>query len=686
MLIRKNKTTNLIWIIFVILTLGTLLVTSMGVAELYNKKNDILYVGISYFAILIGAFLVYLLSLFFKKAGVFDAIKNTKFSVLYQVLYLIFVSTLVVMVRFIYIFVNDINSISDISCYTMAVNSSFNQAASISPLNYLYVRFLTYLFKMTGSSLEICIYTNVAFHLIVFLATYFSLKYLISTFAAISGSLAYALIPFNINSIFDISPSNFIVAIFAISLLLIIYSCNYACSYKLTAKYNLLFFGFSGIFAGIFAFMDLSGICFLLSGIFMIFYAARNREIIDKIYKPINEAMIYVLAAIVAFVLSYFLMSQQVGNNIVDLIVSNYNFSWYQFNINYFISTPAYGSLYSAVLTGFSFIWLFKIFSIERDYASPIILFAVQLALLSLLSLEKNSYEFVITYCYLYLAIFGIASLTENTNIAENDLDNNTESDAEKKQLDKEALKQRKKEEKIKLKQMKKEARMAKKNNNSGINTTLTSSGEYLTEAEANLDFLKEQRIQKEQQIKESANKESANIESFKMESTDQEIKEKDTTTNNISEPVQLDFVAKSISDTSNMANTSVEESVAESVAKTPMESVTKSSTELLTNSSIESGTNDKTVTDKIEDKKYVTMNPYGKRMDYKTAVVKASSNSPSSLHINNIVSKTEFIKNPLPTPKKHISREMDFDVIPAESDMHFDIVDLKGKDFFDIN
>lgn len=43
-------------------------------------------------------------------------------------------------------------------------------------------------------------------------------------------------------------------------------------------------------------------------------------------------------------------------------------------------------------------------------------------------------------------------------------------------------------------------------------------------------------------------------------------------------------------------------------------------------------------------------------------------------------------IHNPLPTPKKHVSKDMDFDIDPLEVDMHFDIVDLTGKDFFDIN
>ena len=45
-----------------------------------------------------------------------------------------------------------------------------------------------------------------------------------------------------------------------------------------------------------------------------------------------------------------------------------------------------------------------------------------------------------------------------------------------------------------------------------------------------------------------------------------------------------------------------------------------------------------------------------------------------------------KLIENPLPTPKKHVPREMDFDIEPDADHMHFDVVDMKGKDYFDIN
>ena len=46
---------------------------------------------------------------------------------------------------------------------------------------------------------------------------------------------------------------------------------------------------------------------------------------------------------------------------------------------------------------------------------------------------------------------------------------------------------------------------------------------------------------------------------------------------------------------------------------------------------------------------------------------------------------KPKMIRNPLPGPKPHVAKELNYDYNPKPSEMEFDIVDLKGKDFFDL-
>ena len=42
----------------------------------------------------------------------------------------------------------------------------------------------------------------------------------------------------------------------------------------------------------------------------------------------------------------------------------------------------------------------------------------------------------------------------------------------------------------------------------------------------------------------------------------------------------------------------------------------------------------------------------------------------------------TQFIKNPLPVPKRHVKKEMDYDFPVSEEKMHYDIEILPNDDF----
>lgn len=125
--------------------------------------------------------------------------------------------------------------------------------------------------------------------------------------------------------------------------------------------------------------------------------------------------------------------------------------------------------------------------------------------------------------------------------------------------------------------------------------------------------------------------------------------------------------------------------------------------------------------TDHTQDTPAPKVNPalkYGRRMDYKTAKVNDKQTKDLNLSLSSLnapVPKakpkeetqeeeksalelelealeaaanaaSQPIHNPLPTPKKRVPKEMEFDIEPPEYAMHFDLVELNGKDYFDIN
>lgn len=50
-----------------------------------------------------------------------------------------------------------------------------------------------------------------------------------------------------------------------------------------------------------------------------------------------------------------------------------------------------------------------------------------------------------------------------------------------------------------------------------------------------------------------------------------------------------------------------------------------------------------------------------------------------------NTNTQTKLIKNPLPQPKPHVPKEMNYDYIPKPNEMDYDLKDMRGKEYYDI-
>ena len=83
-------------------------------------------------------------------------------------------------------------------------------------------------------------------------------------------------------------------------------------------------------------------------------------------------------------------------------------------------------------------------------------------------------------------------------------------------------------------------------------------------------------------------------------------------------------------------------------------------------------------------------------RKDYKTAHVYKSKEEEEmhsmrmnteeiTLTVDPELKATPMIKNPLPTPKAHVPKELTYDYELKDDELEFDIEDLKGKDYYDI-
>lgn len=734
MLIRKNLATNIIWFLFVILTFCMLLVTSSGIAARMGHEGDILFIGISYFIVFLGALAIFGISFLVKKITFNTSISNVKeTSGFLEFLYVLFVAILLVMIRFIYLVNAGDNSLNDMNYYKMALSGNFTAASDISPLAYTYVRFLSYIFTSYGTNKSLGFYSQIIFHLIIFLCIYFTLKYLIDRVAAVFGSASFVFLSYNIEEVGELNPGAFLNAVFSISFLLLIYACYLSYRNRLNRIKLFVYFIISGIFAGFFAYLDFAGIAYTIVGIiYIIFLRASNRN--RKIYSPKLQIPLFIFGSLIGFIACYLIRGIIDNTSFVELILKDYNFSLYNFALNFYIDSPAYGTYFSAFILGLSILWIFRIFSIERDYGSPVILFAFIVALLSLFSLSRDGYVPLMTLIYIHLAVYGFKSLGNNT-ITDIDIaliESETISIDERiKEENKDTVKDQ---DKIKLKERKKELQEIKKkekeskmqkNVTSGINTTLTLSDKEFEDSE--LDFVKRmnEKIDKDSLSKKESPAISVSpvvpvnpvtpepVPAVNLQVTENHVLQDKPAESAVTQtnynPVLGKPVFNSNTVNSNQTN-SIQDNNTNNTTNSPIV-VNNTVAEPVIKNDIVNNVDDNTENRKIVSVLSNDAKKFGKRMDYRTAIVKSSNSVTVSNAINetkpdsapNDVAvktnnetvnnqtvvkqqKVEFIKNPLPVPPKRIPREMDFDIIPAESDMHFDIVDLKNKDFFDIN
>lgn len=822
MVVKKSLVTKIIWCLFVILTFGMLLVTSNGIADRLGKSGDVLFIGMSYFVILIFSEALYGISLLVKKANFSEARINGDSEKFIEIAFVIFVAVLMFMVRFIYLVTKENSILGELTYYNLAISKDFAAADAISPLAHSYVRFLDYLFTSYGASTEVCMYIQAVFHLITFLCIYFATKYMINKTAAVVSSLLFSFLVYDITDVSHINPEAMFCAVCSVSLLLLIYSLYLSFNRKLSIKNFTLYFVIAGIFSGFTAYLDYAGIALIIAGIFaIIFYNRKNSS--KKRYSITWQIVIYLISSIISFVLCYVVRGVLENKIFYNILVNDYSFKNYIFKINLFVDSPAYGTLFSALIVGFSFLWLFRIWAIERDFASPVVLLTFLIVALSFFSLARDGYNNLITLLYCILAGIGFTSLGHNkvdenalaaivdsdeklqksSNETNNDsskdinasgsLEDNKEKTQENKELDNKQKSNLKKEQKKELKKKEKEAKMLeklkkKKNTTSGINTTLTSNDNFLSEAEANLDFLKEKRAaETKTETKEVAKLEPTsvtpanNIENKTNDNLENVVSNNNVIATNVLEPENKSFVPVNSSNAiSNEVAKTVEPKVenvdkVETAAEVENAVNTVNTTINLPDNNINNASNmgnvvntnnaenlnatTQVVSAEPEKKDNVPVRKYGRRMDYKTAIVKSNNNPDLNLNavdataleqakqpnnnigntvienknvqnvnaqniipVNNtdvqnnnpiqpmnnnvevdknisniagnsidskksdIPKEIKYIKNPLPTPKKHVSKEFEFDVVPADSDMHFDIVDLKGRDFFDIN
>lgn len=840
MILKKTKLSYFFWALYLIIFMATLLVSSYLIATNIYGNDDVFTIGyIGCISVLIGLVLTFVAKrLDFSKTG--DTFMEM--SHFTEVVLVAIIIIFAFMLRFIYLTIIG-NAV--IAGGINLVNFNKDTAAlTAHPSVYFYEESLNWLKEGFGNSYLAQNYFEALLQFIMNLLIYLSVRFFMGKTPAFMAAVLYGMLPYNIEKLTNADSSSFLAVIFMFAFMFVV-TCAYMHSFdKLVGLNGVLSVIITGALSGFAAYCDRVGLSLLLFGVLAFIINKRISEPGKK------EESIKLKTILISFIIGFFaaflggaLLMSYSAKIPFGTVLSGYFDGFNNINKDFLVSSPAPGNISSVILICLSSIWILRIFSIERDHGSYMVVINIIIFIFSFLGYGRDEYDMLSTVLWVMFAGMGFASIGSN-NLEKAIRDKEARARAreeEKKRAEElhleflekekaelqekakinEEAKRRDKEKVMKLlnekpgaKQNNENAPAEKENNENkiseknekknikdmfgrkkDINFKQEKEPELsLEELEAELDFL-HMGVSDDEKDAEKENKEENlknNTESGKDKSAKEEQAEKTTGEKSLEEILNAPIVKSNSAAFDNVLKAKENASEDKNETNVDFESMEKADnadkTENADNTE-KSDNTEKTISDAVLEaekiaadvkakkeekeqetkepelsengKPIVRMNPgisrFGRRMDYRTAVVKdgqtSSDDKPqfaviseensdaktddtevetenTDVKTDNAEAKPEnnytgsenaetkivkhedllaqlsesetdkdtgnagdvkkeeinYIKNPLPQPKKHIPKQLEYDLEISEDQMHFDLLELGDNDKFDIN
>ncbi len=814
MILKKTKLSYFFWALYLIIFMATLLVSSYLIATNVYGSDDVFTIGyIGCISVLIGLVLTFVAKrLDFSKPG--DTFMEM--SHFTEVVLVAIIIIFAFMLRFIYLTIIGNTLIAGgINLFNFNKDTA---ALTAHPSVYFYEESLNWFRANFGNSYLAQNYFEALLQFIMNLLIYLSVRFFMGKTPAFMAAVLYGMLPYNIEKLTNVDSSSFLAVIFMFAFMFVV-TCAYMHSFdKLVGLNGVLSVIITGALSGFAAYCDRVGLSLLLFGVLAFIINKRITEPGKK------EESIKLKTILISFIIGFFaaflggaLLMSYSAKIPFGTVLSGYFDGFNNINKDFLVSSPAPGNISSVILICLSSIWILRIFSIERDHGSYMVVINIIIVIFSFLGYDKDEYDMLSTVLWVMFAGMGFASIGSN-NLEKAIRDKEARARAreeEKKRAEElhleflekekaelqekakinEEAKKRDKEKVMKLLNEKPGAKQndenapAKKENNENkiseksekknikdmfgrkkeINFKQEKEPELsLKELEAELDFLhmgvSDDEKDAEKTTGEKSLEEILNAPIVKSNSAafDNALKAKENVSEDKNE-TNVDFESMEKADnadkTENADNTEKSGNTEKTISDAVLEAEKIAADVKAKKEEKEQETKEPELSE--NGKPIVRMNPgisrFGRRMDYRTAVVKdgqtSSDDKPQFAVISeeNSVAKTDdtevetentdvktenaeaksenndtgsenaetkivkhedllaqlsesdadkdtgnagdekkeeinYIKNPLPQPKKHIPKQLEYDLEISEDQMHFDLLELGDNDKFDIN
>lgn len=596
MILKKSKLTYICWVLFIVLGFGSLYVASGKYSFLLSVLPvDAFIAGITLFALLLVA--AEILTVCSKFVAKFSKGKELEAGSFIETIIIFFVLVASFMSRFIYI-----TSINGVPTKGNAFVSNAMQgggaSAGLSFVQHIYAC-LIYAFSGLLSTPAVgAMYINVVLQLLIIILLYFGIRKMMGFVPAVVSILFMAFLPSNIMMVGHID-SDFLYALLVlVSLFTMIIAKWGVINDKMPHGFRLFLFVLSGFVTSLCILSDKALLGIVIFAIALFVAYKKDSPLSNGESK--GEILLFVIGLIVGSIIFLNVFDSYYGFGMFGYI-NHYINDFSKISINTNLVIPGINDPIALIFMVLAIVWTFRIFKIDRDHGSIIVFVPFVIALFSLLSLTNGDYAVTYVMLWTVLGAMGFASIGKNSlaYIEEERATKQKEDQQRHEQL--EAAKKELEEKKAKLAEINKK----KKEKEINIGTTAMSDTQNLKELEASLDFLKKDN---------------------NAESQSDVSSETDATETRLSENVEV------IGTTETVDSTDVNESLVE-VSET---NITSEDSQEFNNTVVLPEKQDEKKLDlkatpipREEKPRYVSMSSpsskFARRMDYRTAIVKAN-------------------------------------------------------------
>lgn len=399
---------------------------------------------------------------------------------------------------------------------------------------------------------------------------------------------------------------------------------------KFVENYQIIYVILLGIFAGVLCALDIIGITALIAGV-CAFLLIRNKDAWLSFQKNWFQALLFFAVSIIALILFLYFIPIDSVKGIEG--VMNYLYCYIPSGLSLNIVVPMYKRPESIALYVLVLVAILAFIRDDEDLGFNFVLFTDMASIFTFVSFKSSDYTVLVDTMYVCLAVIGLFSIPKFI-LTKDEIESNAE---------------KKKEREIN----KEKRQMAKDKKDGTLRLSLNPDNDEENEIRFNKSSSKEKNIKE--------NVDTAKTVSAPPEIPKELIEDKKEVVGEVVKKETKPLVPK-------------EEVIPEpsDIKRNVIPSRREYKTAHVYKSEEEKAIHDS----KLNEPVVTSVRTDAELKEKAAASIKKNEETPV---------EPKLIKNVLPTPKAHVSKELSFDYNPTAGEMDYDIKDLKGKDFYDI-